>query len=352
MAVKNPHLELIFATVRHAVRCLACTIQRWAFLDGLHDFGHVVAARHLEHFAQLPPAQILALPGVATVMNVVATRRVGEEVPRVDPLGRWGDAADGDVFRQPHFVLTHHLAVLALGERAFEHARPNAGRILDEAAHLTMPARFDQAVVNLGLHGLGGDRSNGYRLLHRLFRGIWPTDLCDLCVIHAREWGWLQSPRPVIRWQEHVRNPRTPCINVGPGDVQEHHRSCRAAFEGLPGGPAFRHRHVGRVLKSTVGIVNALVVLFILLPLHFDARPQTPGDGFFSLGKQALQEPVPQRCGFFLLCFVVFWLHVSIQFLGQAAATRRHAGFRLGAPWPCASSSARTGCKTSSHPWP
>ena len=162
-----------------------------------------------------------------------------------------------------------------------------------------MPIRFHQRVFNGLLHlfgSLGGLLCLHLQCLlglHRVIHLHGLGQLRELVLAQRRQWRGLDLPSPVIRGQQHVRHPRTGRIHIGAGDVQEHHRARRLLLAlSLIAQHSLRFaavEHVGR-LESPVGIVNALVVLFVFRPLLLDARACASRNSLTPLGQQALPQ--------------------------------------------------------------
>jgi hypothetical protein len=83
VAVEDPHLVLIVAAAVHSF----CAFARlgWPFPKRGQQLLFVVALV-FEHLLELALADVLALPGVAAVVDVFTAGRVGEEIPEVNAL--------------------------------------------------------------------------------------------------------------------------------------------------------------------------------------------------------------------------------------------------------------------------
>ena len=83
MAVEDPHLILIVAAAVHGLGALARL--GGPFPQRGQQLLFVVALV-FEHLFELALADVLALPCVAAIVNVFATGRVGEEIPKINAL--------------------------------------------------------------------------------------------------------------------------------------------------------------------------------------------------------------------------------------------------------------------------
>ncbi|MNX84538.1 hypothetical protein D3C86_1163440 [compost metagenome] len=281
-------------------------------------------------------------------MDVVTARRIGEEVPRVDALGAGLDLFDRDPLDLARGITAHQLGRALDGERPFEDAPAQARRVLDDLAHLAVPVRLHEAIVDLGLHARR--RSGGLRLLlfDEAFERLLVVDAAHLVDQHlARgraqvgQRGRLHFPGTVVRRQQHVGHARRGGIDVGARDVQEHDRARRALalFDAALDPALDVAGPVGR-LVLTVGIVDALVVLFVFLPVELNAGRLAPADGLAALAQQGLQELIAQRV-LRLLFFVVGHVSSRLQHL-EAPSRRGWSTCRPGARWPCVSSLGRS----------
>ena len=205
-------------------------------------------------------------------MDGVSASRVREEVPRVDPLGAWTNLVNGYTADHAHTVTLGHLEGSANRERSLDDARPDAGGILDQAAQFPMKRRLNKVVVDLLLHVLRGFLC----LVHGRLDGfpglLFSAQQSHIGYCQARDWRRLEQPCAVISRKQHVTDSCAGCIDVRPGDVQEDHRAGRCAACALPRlCPSLGLRYGPGVLILPVGVINALVVLFVFLPFDFDA---------------------------------------------------------------------------------
>ena len=290
VAVEDPHFVLVVTGAIDSFRALAGA--RRAFAQCCQQLRAVVALIS-QHHLDLTLADVFPLPCVAAVVQVLATGCVGEEIPRVNAPGAWLDAVN--TYQTGHLcdgVFLHQPLRSLDGEWPLEHARANARSIFNDLAHLSVPIAFDQRVFNRLLHLCGGLfclRLAGLDLRLRLCRVGQPHGLRqhrELRCTQPWQWRRLDFPGPVIRWQKHVRHAGAGGVGVGPGDVEEHHGAAWAVVTwGVPGqrSLATAVKLIG-VLIRPVGVINALVVLFVLSPLFLDAGAGTPSNGLGSLG--------------------------------------------------------------------
>jgi hypothetical protein len=185
----------------------------------------------------------------------------------------------------------------------------------------------------LGALHLGLKVSRGHHPAIGQGNGSWNCRLAGLFLLHRHPGLWsllgnlsndfhqvrdrrrLDAEIPVVGRQQHVPDSRSSGVGVGRRDVREH-RGAVLAFSG-PGRrctPAWQW--FGQLVRELVpvGVVDALIKLFILGPLVFDARrcpvlnrlfaPSHHGQG------QRLQDgnaTLVVLCCLFVGCRLIFW---------------------------------------------
>ena len=203
-SVENPHLELFVAAHHRRTVCRLTRLAggRWTLFERSHD-RRLVVARHAHHVRHLPGAQVLALPGSASVVNRLAACAIWPEVPAVDTFRSRLDFYHFDKsLGARHRVCSDDARCTLDRVRAFEHARSDARRVLDDRPALAVPVALNEAIINLGLHRLGGELG----LLDGLLDALLTAHLLNLSGRQARNRCWLERPCPIVGRQEHVGN--------------------------------------------------------------------------------------------------------------------------------------------------
>ena len=340
VAMEDPHFVLVVVRDVDGLRALAGAVG--PFLEGLGD-GLTVVALVLEQLHQLAPAEVVALPGVAAVVDVLATGRVRKEIPEVDALAGSPDLFKLDLLDDASDrVFGRHPDSAQHRERPLEHARATASGVLDQLAHLTVPVRFHQPVLNLPLHLLGSFLGSLDLPLHEVLHGLLVigkahgfAQLRNQSRAQLGDGRGLDLPGAVVRGQQHVGHPGAGRIHIGPGDVQEHHRPGGAYRLGRRSDGLLAAVQLVAGLERPVGIIDALVVLLVLGPLSLNAGAHAALDGFVALGQQRCQElglvihgRFSRIVGLQAPCFVSGCLHVSTQFHGLRAPSHRPSSAR------------------------
>ena len=235
--MEYPHLKLVFVALAHGVRGFAGAGQAWAFFQRFDEFARIVSW-HLHHFLDLALAQVFTLPDVGTAVDVIATGRIWEQVPWVDTLRCRLNLAHFNPLDDAVRPFGCHLGAAQDGIWAFQHTRPDAGGILDQLAHLTMPVRFDQSVFNGLLHPFGGGFGNLGGPGNDLLGVFFTPKHHHVGLAEFRQRGRTDCPCAIIGRQQHVRDAGAGRIGVRPGDVQEYRGSLRTFAVRLVRSPA------------------------------------------------------------------------------------------------------------------